>query len=128
MKKRVRKTPWFGRYISKAIKRGEIKCPYGFLRRFLGNCPFNFEAGDCAKCPLGERVQKLRAKRVQELRAEQIKKAGDQPEPEYVARKTDLPLPLVLNVFRFFGIPHKSPDDKRPAIERRNRTAARRTQ
>jgi hypothetical protein len=36
--------------------------------------------------------------------------AGKQP--EYVARKTDLPLPLVLNVFRFFGIPYKAPDKK----------------
>jgi hypothetical protein len=29
-----------------------------------------------------------------------------------VAAKTGLPLSLVLNVFRFFGIPHKAPSKK----------------
>jgi hypothetical protein len=37
-------------------------------------------------------------------------KAGKQP--EHVAVKTNLPLSLVLNVFRFFGVPHKAPFKK----------------
>jgi hypothetical protein len=52
--------------------------------------------------------------------------AGNQPEPEYVAGKTDLPLSLVLNVFRFFGIPHKSPKKKGMVTERCNWPTTRR--
>jgi hypothetical protein len=50
-------------------------------------------------------------------------KAGKKP--EYAADKTALPLPLVLNVFRFFGIPHKASAKKGAAPERHNRPAAR---
>lgn len=50
-------------------------------------------------------------------------KAGKKP--EYVAGKTNLPLSLVLNVFRFFGIPHKSPNKKITAPEWYKRPAAR---
>jgi hypothetical protein len=37
-------------------------------------------------------------------------KAGRKP--EQAAEKTKLPVSLVLNVFRFFGIPHKAPAKK----------------
>jgi hypothetical protein len=46
-------------------------------------------------------------------------------QPEYVAVKTGLPVSLVLNVFRVFGIPHKAPGGKETP-ERHNRPAARR--
>jgi hypothetical protein len=38
-------------------------------------------------------------------------KAGEPP--ERVAAKSGLPLTLVLNVFRFFGVPHKAPPKRR---------------
>lgn len=42
--------------------------------------------------------------------------AKTEEQPEHVAAGTALPVSLVLNVFQFFGVPHKAPSKKAEAV------------